>query len=212
MFTLITAVIQKIGLIGVGLLMLVENLIPVIPSELIMPMAGFESARGTFSPVLVVVVGTIGSIVGALPWYWAGRWLGVERVTRWAEHGGRWLTLSPDEVERGAAWFQRWGAAAVCIGRCLPGVRGVICLPAGMARMPFWSYLLWSSIGALAWTALLTLAGFALQARYLQVEHWLNPVTDVVVGLAVVAYVVRVIRYKPAAEEAKVGTDSPCVD
>jgi membrane protein DedA with SNARE-associated domain len=149
--------------------------------------------------MLVIAVGTAGSIVGSLPWYWAGRTLGLERLKRWAANGGRWLTLSAEEIERGDAWFKRWGAAAVCVGRCLPGVRGVISLPAGTARMPFPSFLLWSSLGALAWTTLLTMAGYALQARYLSVEHWLNPVTDVAVGLAVVAYVVRVVRHKPAA-------------
>ena len=199
MFTLIAAVIHRIGLVGVGFLMLVENLVPVIPSELIMPMAGYESARGTFSPVLVIVAGTAGSILGSLPWYWAGRTVGLYRLKRWAAHSGRWLTLSPEEIDRGEAWFKRWGAATVFIGRCLPGVRGFICLPAGVAKMPFPSFLLWSSLGALAWTTLLTIAGYALQARFTQVDRWLNPVTDLMVVVLMVGYAVRVVRYRPRA-------------
>ena len=196
MFTLITAIIHKTGLLGVALLMLLENLVPIIPSELIMPMAGFESARGTFGTVLVIVAGTAGSIVGGAAWYWIGRALGLARLKRWAEGGGRWLTLTPDEITRGEAWFERWGPAAVCVGRALPGVRGFICIPAGVARMPFRVFLIWSSLGALIWSALLTFAGYALQARYLQVEHWLNPVTDAIILILVALYLFRVISFR----------------
>ncbi len=202
MFTLIAAIIHKTGLLGVALLMLVENLVPIIPSELIMPMAGFESARGAFGPVLVILAGTAGSIVGGAAWYWIGWALGLKRLNRWADHGGRWLTLTPGEITHGQAWFNRWGPVALCIGRALPAVRGFICVPAGVARMPFGRFLLWSSFGALIWTTLLTLAGYALRERYLQVERWLNPATDVVVVLLVVGYVVRLIRYKPARAPA----------
>lgn len=198
MFTLIASIIHRSGVLGVALLMLLENLVPVIPSELIMPMAGFESAGGAMGPVYVIVAGTAGSVVGGAAWYWAGRALGLERVMRWAKRGGRWITLSPHDVARGSAWFERWGAAAVCIGRSLPVVRGVICIPAGIARMPFGRFLLWSSVGALSWTTALTLAGYLLQARYVEVKAWLNPVTDVLIAALVVGYAVRVVRYRPA--------------
>ncbi|MGI8839275.1 MAG: DedA family protein [Caulobacteraceae bacterium] len=196
MFNLIVGVIQKSGVVGVGLLMLLENVIPIIPSELIMPMAGYEAAKGAFSPMAAILAGTVGSIVGGTVWYGIGRQLGLERLKRWADGGGRWITLSPDEVTRGHAWFQRWGPAAVCIGRALPGVRGVICIPAGIARMPFWPFLLWSSLGALIWTTLLVLAGYGLNAEYRLVEHWLNPVTDGFVALCLIVYAVRVARYR----------------
>ena len=199
MFSFIAGIIQKTGVLGVGLLMLLENVIPVIPSELIMPMAGFEAARGAFNPVWAVLAGTLGSLLGGAVWYGLGRRLGLERMKRWASRGGRWLTLSPDEVARGHAWFQRWGAPAVCIGRALPGVRGFICIPAGVARMRFRQFLIWSSLGALIWSTLLVLAGYALKARYGQVERWLNPVTDGFLIICLGAYLVRVVRYKPVA-------------
>ncbi len=196
MFSFIAALIQKTGVLGVGLLMLLENIVPVIPSELIMPMAGFEAERGALSLPLAVLAGTVGSIVGGTAWYGVGRALGLERLSRWTARGGRWLTLSPEDVVRGQAWFQRWGRAAVCVGRALPGVRGVICIPAGIVRMPFWRFLLWSSVGAALWTTMLTGAGYVLAERYTQVEKWLNPVTDLLVAACVAVYALRVLRYR----------------
>ncbi len=197
MFTWITAVLHRTGLLGVGLLMLLENIVPVIPSELILPMAGFEAANGAFDPVLAVIAGTVGSILGGTAWYALGHRLGLERMQRFAGRHGRWLTMTPAEICRADGWFRRWGPAAVLIGRALPGVRGVICIPAGIARMPLGPFLLWSSLGALAWSGMLVAAGYLLQTRYTQVEHWLNPVTAAFVGFAVLVYVVRWLRFKP---------------
>ncbi len=194
MFSLIAALIQKTGLVGVGLLMLAENLIPILPSELIMPMAGYEAARGAFSPMLAVLVGTAASVAGGAVWYDIGRRLGLARLKRWAAQGGWWLTVTPEELDRAEGWFRRWGAAAVCIGRTLPGVRGVICLPAGVSRMAFGRFLIWSTLGALIWTTLLVLAGYALQQRFTAIDRWLNPVTDGFAALCVVFYVARVVR------------------
>jgi membrane protein DedA with SNARE-associated domain len=200
MFNLIAGALQKTGIFGVFLLMLVENLIPVIPSELIMPMAGYEAARGSLDPVLTVLAGAVGSIIGGLLWYRLGYALGLERATHWAERHGRWVTLSAKDVARGVAWFDRWGAAAVCLGRMCPGVRGVICFPAGVAQMPFARFLLWSSIGATLWSALLVAGGYALKARFTVVGQWINPVSDSVLVICLLIYAVRLLRRrKPAA-------------
>jgi membrane protein DedA with SNARE-associated domain len=203
MFSFIAGIIQKTGVWGVGLLMLLENIVPIIPSELIMPMAGFEAARGALDPMATIALGTLGSVLGGVFWYWIGRRLGAERVSRWAAKTGRWLPLSPEDVDRGREWFQRWGAAAVFIGRMLPGVRGVICLPAGVARMKFGSFLLWSSLGALGWTALLAWTGYRLKAHYAQIGQWLNPAADAFLALCVLFYIVRVVRYRTAEQVAK---------
>ena len=197
MFTLITMVIGRAGLSGVFLLMLVENLLPFIPSELILPLAGYEAAQGRFHPVLAVLAGGLGSSLGGAAWYAVGRRIGGERLERFAERHGRWLGLSPAEVRRATVWFNRRGALAVCIGRMLPGVRAVICIPAGVAKMPFPSFLLWSSLGAFAWSALLVTAGMMLGAHYGQIDHWMNPLVDGLIVVAVLLYGARVITYKP---------------
>src|SRR5690349_12052648 len=103
-------VIGRLGYAGVALLMLAENLFPPLPSELIMPFAGFLAARGELNPFGVVAAGTCGSVLGALPWYWAGRKVGADRLKDLARRHGRWVALTPDEIDRGRRLFEEKGA------------------------------------------------------------------------------------------------------
>ena len=166
MFDWITDLVETTGYFGILLLMLVENVFPPIPSELIMPLAGFTAAQGRLSIVLVVLAGTAGSLLGALFWYGLGRWLGEERLRRLAARHGRWLTLSPGEIDRAEDWFRRHGATAVLLGRLVPAVRSLISVPAGVARMPLPGFLAWTALGTGLWTALLAGAGYLLQGQY----------------------------------------------
>ncbi len=195
MFDWILGVMQQAGYLGVALLMLAENLFPPIPSEVVMPLAGFLASRGDLDPIGVVAAGTIGSIAGALPWYWAGRRLGLARVKRLAARHGRWLTISPTDVDHAKAWFDRHGRASVLIGRLVPAVRTRIAVPAGIAPMPFAAFLAWSTVGTAIWTALLASAGYLLQSRYEQVANWLDPATTSVLVIAVVYYVYRLLTF-----------------
>lgn len=199
MFTLVSNLIGKAGLGGVFLLMLLENIVPAIPSELILPMAGFDAARGLMNPVLAALVGGAGSALGGIVWYLVGRWVGLERLVRLAARMGRWAAVTPRQLERGEWWFERWGAWIVGVGRCLPGVRGYICIPAGVARMPFARFLIWSSVGALAWSSLLVGAGMALNKHYGEVEQWVDPATEVVLALCFLAYVLRVATWRTSS-------------
>jgi membrane protein DedA with SNARE-associated domain len=133
MFEWIVSVIDAIGALGVGLMMFLENVFPPIPSELIMPLAGFQAARGEMSLIAVFLAGTAGSVAGAVLWYWIGMKYGAERLRRLAARHGRWLTLSPADVDNAIGWFDRHGAAAVGFGRLLPGIRTLISVPAGIA-------------------------------------------------------------------------------
>jgi membrane protein DedA with SNARE-associated domain len=192
-FDWITTVISEGGYLGIVLLMLGENVFPPIPSELIMPLAGFVAARGALDPVLVVLAGTLGSMLGALPWYYAGRSLGEERVCRFAARHGRWLTLDEKDVGKAIRWFERHGHVAVLLGRLVPTVRTVISLPAGMARMPLSAFLLWSAIGTAIWTGLLTASGFLLEESYMIVGDYLDRVSKIIIGLIVLAYLWRLV-------------------
>ncbi|MFM2043624.1 MAG: hypothetical protein RLY86_2200 [Pseudomonadota bacterium] len=194
MFDWILSVIQEAGYLGLLALMFLENLFPPIPSELIMPLAGFLAARGEMNPVLVVLVGTAGSVLGALPWYWVGRGIGRERVLWLIDRFGFWLTLSREEVERADDWFQRRGWTAVLLGRLVPAVRTLISVPAGLARMGMPLFLILTTLGSLVWSTALVAAGYLLESQYRVVESFINPVSKGIVILIVGIYVYRVAR------------------
>ena len=197
MFDWIVAVLDRAGYPGIALLMFLENVFPPIPSELIMPLVGFTAARGEFSLPLAVLSGTFGSLAGALLWYWIGLRFGRARIERLAERHGRWLTLTPADIERASAWFARHGGTAVLIGRLVPTIRTLISVPAGLHRMPAGLFLLYSGIGTLGWTGLLTAAGYVLEARYQDVSAYLNPISTVVVVALLLWYFWRVVTFKP---------------
>ena len=199
MFEWMTMVMDRTGLAGVALLMFLENVFPPIPSELIMPMAGFTAARSGQSLLSVTAAGTFGSVAGALFWYWLGRMLGRGRVMRLAERHGRWMTLCPPDVDRAVDRFQRYGVMAVLVGRLVPALRSLISVPAGIARMPLHQFFFFSAIGSAVWTALLAGAGYLLEDRYEQVADYLNPVSNVVFGALAVWYVWRVVKFDPKA-------------
>jgi membrane protein DedA with SNARE-associated domain/uncharacterized membrane protein YkvA (DUF1232 family) len=192
-FDWITNTVSEGGYPGIVLMMLAENVFPPIPSELIMPLAGFAAAKGELNPVLVVLAGALGSVLGALPWYYAGLWLGEARVCAFAARHGRWLTLDEKEVGQAIRWFERHGRMAVLIGRLVPTVRTLSSRPAGIARMPLVPFLLYSSIGTLAWTTALTASGYLLEAGYQRVAGYLDLVSKAIIGLIVVIYLWRVL-------------------
>lgn len=195
MFDWITQLVQQTGYLGIAFLMLAENVFPPIPSELIMPMAGFTAAQGNLNILGVILAGTVGSVLGALFWYYLGRWLGLTRLKRWAGRHGRWLTIAPDEVDLARQWFERHAGRAVFFGRLVPAVRTLISVPAGIARMPLGWFLAYSTIGTGLWAALLAVAGYLLGSQFEIVEGWLNPVSNVIVAALALIYVYRVVTF-----------------
>ncbi len=201
MFDKIVEIVSALGYVGVFLLMLLENIFPPIPSELIMPLAGFVAARGDLNFIAVILVGTAGSVVGALPWYYAGAKLGQKRMSHFAERWGHWLTLSPEDVDKASEWFDRHGKGAVFFGRLIPAVRTLISVPAGIAGMSMTKFLIYSTLGSLIWTALLALAGYLLESQYQKVSEYLNPVSTAIVVLMVLYYLYRLIRQRFASKK-----------
>ncbi|MCA0994336.1 DedA family protein [Alloyangia pacifica] len=195
MFDWISGFIDAVGAFGIGVLMFLENVFPPIPSELIMPLGGFNAAAGTEHLVWVIVAGSIGSLAGALFWYWIGRKLGTHRLKRLAAKHGRWLTILPEDLDRSNDWFTRHGGSAVLIGRLIPTVRTFISVPAGVARMPLASFMAFSAVGTVSWTAFLAFAGFLLGSQYGLVAGWLDPVSTAVVVGIVGVYIWRVATY-----------------
>ena len=202
MFDWIVGVIERTGYVGIALLMLLDNLFPPIPSELIMPLAGYTAARGDLDIVLVILSGTVGSILGALAWYYAGLWIGADRMRRFVAAYGRWLTLTPRDVHQAREFFQRHGHLAVFVGRVVPTIRTLISVPAGMAAMPLPSFLFWTSLGTTVWTALLAAAGYLLRSQYDTVADYLNPVSTAVFVLLFAWYVYRVVTFRAGEQES----------
>jgi membrane protein DedA with SNARE-associated domain len=199
----IIAFIEGSGYLGIALLMLLENVFPPIPSELVLPFAGYVAATGKLHPVGVLLSAVTGSLLGALPWYWAGRKLGHGGLQRFAQRHGRLLTLEPQDIDRAQHWFRRHGPASVGFGRLVPAVRSVISMPAGVGRMPVPSFLLWSLVGTFCWSSLLLGLGYVLQSRYEEAKDAIEWVTRGVVAFMVGAYVWRVWRFgrKRAAQK-----------
>lgn len=186
MFEWITSTIRSLGYVGVVALTFLENLFPPIPSELIIPLAGFVAASDELSLWWVIAAGTVGSLAGALLWYEIGRRVGERRVRAWVARSGKWITLSAEDVDRAQLWFKRHGAAAVFFGRLVPGVRTFVSLPAGFAGMPRLPFLLYSAAGTIVWTAALAWSGVLLKANFTVVGDYVGTATNILlVGLAV---------------------------
>jgi membrane protein DedA with SNARE-associated domain len=184
---------------GLVFLMFVENVFPPIPSEVIVPLAGYLVSRGEMAFVAVVLAGTLGSVLGALLLYALGRKSGERRLKELADKHGRWLTVSRRDLERAKRWFDRHGMAAVFFCRLVPGLRSLISIPAGIARMNFPLFLACTVIGSALWTAALAWFGYLLGSNFEKVEEYLDPVTWVVFAAIGLAYIVRVIRGAGAA-------------
>jgi membrane protein DedA with SNARE-associated domain len=190
----VVSTMETMGYLGVGLLMFLENLFPPIPSELIMPLAGFTVAKGNMDFTLVVLAGVVGTMVGALPWYYAGKVLSEHRLRRLADRYGKWLGMSGKDIDTANQWFNKHGGKAVFLCRLVPGVRTVISLPAGISNMPIAPFLMYSTLGTTLWICLLTGLGYFLGHQYTLVDKYLGPVSKFVLFGLIGLFIFWVIR------------------
>ena len=179
--------IHTLGYLGVGVFVALENLVPPIPSELILPLAGFLAGQGRFSLPLVVAVATLGSTLGALVLYGLGRWLGEDRLRRFVAGPGRFLLLRERDLDQAAAWFQRHGGLAVFIGRLAPLVRSGISVPAGVERMPVWRFTIYTALGSGIWNGALVGLGWALGSQWPRVSQYAQWLSYTVLALLAAA-------------------------
>jgi membrane protein DedA with SNARE-associated domain len=189
-FDWIVGVVTRLGYAGVAGLTFLENLFPPIPSELILPLAGYVSGSGKLSIWLVIAMGTIGSLAGATFWFVVARRIGETRLRRWIDAHGKWITLSGGDVDRAKSWFERRGTMAVLLGRMVPGVRTFVSLPAGFTGMAWTPFLVYSTIGTVVWTAALVFAGAKLQENFEMVSNYIDTATNVLLA-AFVAFMIR---------------------
>jgi membrane protein DedA with SNARE-associated domain len=189
-----------VGYIGVMLAMAIESAMIPLPSELILPYAGFlVSDPSQLEPLtgspwnfwIVVVFGTIGNTLGSLVAYAIGAWGGRPFLERY----GRYLLIRQHEIEVGERFFQRHGNVTVFVGRLLPIVRTFISFPAGVARMPVLPFVLYSTAGAFLWSALLVYAGTVLGANWLEIRHALQPF-DLAIAVGVVVLFIGLVWWR----------------
>lgn len=183
------AVMEALGVVGAGLLVALENLFPPIPSEVVLPLAGFTASRGTFDLAAVIVASTLGSVVGALALYGLGAGLGVERLVRIAD---RMPLMSGDDVLAAVRWFGRWGPVAVLVGRFIPLVRSLISIPAGVVRMNLLLFILLTTIGSGLWNSLFIVLGFVLGENWRMVEQTASRYSTAILLVAVAAIVILI--------------------
>lgn len=190
----IMQIISSSGYVGIVFLMFAENIFPPIPSEVIIPLAGFMVSKGDLTFVGVVIAGTLGSVLGSLPFYFVGRKIREERLREWTQKYGRWLTISVEDIDGAKGWFDKYGGWTVFFCRLIPGIRSIISLPAGIEQMNLLAFILWSAAGMALWTTILTAAGYFLRSNFEKVEDYLNPVSYVIVGVLIVGYIYRIAR------------------
>ncbi|OAV22640.1 Alkaline phosphatase like protein [Moraxella catarrhalis] len=193
----VLAIMDKLGLVGVSLMMFLENIFPPIPSELIMPAAGFAAATGQMNLFAVIIAGTIGSIIGALPLYYIGTKLDEARLIHLTNRYGKYFLITANDVSNAQKWFDRHGKSVIFFGRMIPAIRSLISIPAGMAHMPLLPFLILTGLGSFIWSAILAYTGFVLGANYHKVANYVSAISHyIVIGAGLIILFVIYKRIK----------------
>lgn len=193
-----TSVIDSIGLIGVAVLVALENVFPPIPSELILLLTGFNVSEGRFDYVSGVIAATIGSVVGAYFLYGVGRLLDDERMERFLAGIGRFVGLKKSDVHKGFVWFERHGAKVVLFGRLIPVVRSVVSIPAGGDKMPLGKFTLLTAAGSLVWNIVWVAIGWGLGDQWEKAGAWGDYLQYGVILAVIVGFIVIVVKARKA--------------
>lgn len=206
----VTDVMDSLGVVGAGLLIALENLFPPLPSEAILPLAGFAAARGSMNLFGALIATTIGSVVGALALYWLGYAFGFDRLRRIAD---KMPLVNVADVDRTREWFERNGSKAVFFGRMIPIFRSLISIPAGAAKMPLGKFLLFTTAGSAIWNTIFIMAGYLLGNNWFIVEEYagvFQKIVIVVVALALLYWLFRRIQsIRAKSRERQTASEAP---
>ena len=195
----VASVIEALGELGVGLLVALENIVPPIPSEIVLSLAGYLASAGRVHLVLVFLAATAGSVVGALALYWLGRALGEDRLRRWLD---RIPLVDAEDLDTADRWFAEHEKSAVLLGRCAPVVRSLVSIPAGANHMRLGLFTLLTAIGSGWWNALFIGGGFALGSRWQRLEeysHYFDYAIWAFFAIVVGSWIVKKMRKRAAA-------------
>jgi membrane protein DedA with SNARE-associated domain len=195
----IASVIQSAGEVGVGLLVALENVVPPIPSEIVLSMAGYLASEGRVNVVLVWIAATAGSVIGALALYWLGYALGEDRLRRWLD---RIPLVDADDLNKADRWFERHAKGAVLFGRCAPVVRSLVSIPAGADHMRLGLFTVLTAVGSGVWNLIFVGGGYLLGSNFQQLGHYsdyFNYVMYAFFAVAIGSWVVKKVRKRRAA-------------
>ena len=182
-------IIERLGYLGIAFLMFMDNVFPPIPSEIIMPSAGYTASRGQLQIVGVIVAGSIGSILAAAVLYAIGRKIPRELMFKWVDRYGKYLLIKSQDLQKALDWFEQYGHRIVFFGRMIPAVRSLISIPAGMSHMPFGKFMLYSSLGTIIWTTFLACVGFYFGENQQLMFAIMHRVGYVILALAIIVCV-----------------------
>ena len=182
----ITRVMDALGYAGLAFLVALENVFPPIPSEVILPLAGFNSSQGSMHILLAILFATVGSVVGATVLYYVGYAFGEERVRYMVRRWGKWLGFKESDIDLADGWFDRHGGVAVMLCRVVPIVRSLISIPAGLRKMSLVTFFLFTTIGSLVWNTVLISAGYLLGDNWERVEGYVGVLQYVVIAAVLI--------------------------
>lgn len=185
------------GYFGIFLLIALENLFPPIPSEVILTFGGFMTTTTELTVVGVILAATGGAVAGAICLYGIGRVLSAARLEAIVTKYGKLLRLKPDDIRKAHAWFDKYGAWAVFLGRLVPLIRSLISIPAGSAKMKWFPFLLLTTVGSLIWNTILVYVGAAVGASWDQIVHYMDIYSNfvyVILALGLVVFGFLFIR------------------
>lgn len=199
----ITDFMEQFGYIGIFLMMALENVFPPIPSEVILPFGGFLTTNSRLTVIGVVFSATAGSIVGAIILYGIGRLIDVERMEKIIDRWGHIIRIKREDIYKADAWFDKYGYWTVLFCRMVPLIRSLISIPAGMSTMKFWLFLLFTTIGTLAWNIILVVVGATLGESWKDILTFMDYYSTIVyliiatvLVLFVLLYVARIVKRK----------------
>ncbi len=176
------------------LAMFLENIIPPIPSEIIMPLGGFFVYQQKLNFYILVFSGLLGTILGGLPWYYLGRLVNEKRLSNFLDKRGKYIGISSNDLNKSKRWFDKYGVSLIFWGRLVPGIRTLISVPAGIELMPLRKFLIWTTFGSLIWVALLTYAGYLFGENYSIVETYLDQIKYFVKPILILIFLYFFIR------------------
>ena len=186
---------STIAYLTICLAMFLENIVPPIPSEIIMPLGGFFVFKQKLNFYILVFWGLFGTILGSLPWYYLGRLVNEKRLSRFLDIRGKYLGITSNDLAKSKRWFDKYGVSLVFWGRLVPGIRTLISVPAGMELMPLRKFLIWTTLGSLIWIALLTYAGYVFGENYQIIESYLDQIKYIVKPILILIFLYFLIKF-----------------
>lgn len=182
----ILSIMEQLGYVGIAFLMFLDNVFPPIPSELIMPSAGYSASQGQLLLIGVITAGCIGSLIAAAVLYWVGYLFKHERLFRFTDKYGKYIFITTEDVKKSLIWFEKYGHRVVFFGRMIPAMRSIISIPAGISRMSFWKFMFFSSLGTIIWTTFLAYIGYYFGENQALVQQIFSQISYIIIAIVLV--------------------------